>query len=229
MTPTSHEGARREKDASAELNAAEFLLGEFSTLLQQLGAPTWTAVHPQTVAATPGKLDAPGLKIFLDTYWNEVLQPVELPAIAQACGFARRGETRELIALDQRLGSEARLEPFRIASQQIGNLQLRRLRPLRDERTVQRYLRAVEAGQCAGWHTLVYGVTLAIFSCPLRQGLLHYGRETLQGLALAAVGGPAYLQPACQEIVRAFLGRLPAAVAANVSDPAFAPATVLAR
>ena len=43
-------------------------------------------------------------------------------------------------------------------------------RPLRDQRLVQRYLTAVEQGEAQGWHTLVYGLTLAVYSLPLRQG-----------------------------------------------------------
>jgi len=43
---------------------------------------------------------------------------------------------------------------------------------------VQRYLGAVEAGVAHGWHTLVYGLTLEIYSLPLRQGLLGYAQQT---------------------------------------------------
>ncbi len=41
-------------------------------------------------------------------------------------------------------------------------------------------------GQAHGWHTLVYGIMLAVYSWPLRQGLMHYARETMGGLALAS-------------------------------------------
>jgi hypothetical protein len=54
---------------------------------------------------------------------------------------------------------------------------------LRDERLVQRYLSAVEFGQANGWHTVVYGITLAMYSLPLRQGLLHYAQQTLGAFA----------------------------------------------
>ena len=37
---------------------------------------------------------------------------------------------------------------------------------------------AVERGEAHGWHTLVDGVTLAIYSLPLRQGLLGYAQQT---------------------------------------------------
>jgi urease accessory protein UreF len=51
---------------------------------------------------------------------------------------------------------------------------------------VRRYLQAVEEGRAQAWHTLVYGLTLAIYSLPLRQGLLNYARQTLRGFIQAA-------------------------------------------
>ena len=43
------------------------------------------------------------------------------------------------------------------------------------------FLGAVNEGSAYGWHTLVYGIILSTYSLPLRQGLLHYGRQTLGG------------------------------------------------
>ena len=80
---------------------------------------------------------------FLEGYLGNVLAPLDLPAIAEACGHTLRGELRELIAQDQRLSEPLQRTPFAGPSEQIGRLQLSRLRPLRDERMVQRYLAAV--------------------------------------------------------------------------------------
>ena len=102
------------------------------------------------------------------------------------------------------------------ASRKIGAVQLQRLKPLRDERTVQRYLSAVESGRADGWHTLVYGLTLAVYSFPLRQGLLHYARETISGLALAATEPGTFIDPACQEMLETILARLPEAVERSI-------------
>jgi len=63
---------------------------------------------------------------------------------------------------------------------------LQKLRPLRDERLLQRYLHAVETGEANGWHTLVYGLPLALYSLPLRQGLLGYAQQTMRGFIHAA-------------------------------------------
>jgi hypothetical protein len=52
---------------------------------------------------------------------------------------------------------------------------------LRDLRLLRRYESAVLRGQAYGWHTLVYGVVLAIYSLPLRQGLVGYANQTVNG------------------------------------------------
>ena len=127
---------------------------------------------------------------------------MELPAIAEACGHALRRELRELVAQDQRLTSQIGLTPFASPSRRTGRLQLARLRPLRDERIVRRYLAAVESGQADGWHTVVYGLTLALYSLPLRQGLLHYAQETLTTLAknFAQSDGPPQLDTLLEQV-----------------------------
>ena len=213
MRPGENNARAHSTESGIARSEAENLLGDFSALLQQLGVRGLLPDCDTTLAPPSGRIASlPALQIFLDTYFAQILLPLELPAIAEACGRVRRGETRELIALDRQLDGETRLVPFAAASRKVGALQLQRLRPLRDERTVQRYLLAVESGRAGGWHTLVYGLTLAIYSFPLRQGLLHYARETLSGLALAAVGPENSFDPQRQEILATILSRLPEAV-----------------
>jgi len=48
---------------------------------------------------------------------------------------------------------------------------------------VQRYLAAVDDGRAQGWNPIVFGVALASFNLPYRQGLLHYAGALLRGLA----------------------------------------------
>ncbi len=154
---------------------------------------------------------------FLEAYLSAILLPLELPAIAAACGHALRGELRELVVQDQRLEAALRLTPFAGPSRQIGRMQLARMRPLRDDRTVRRYLAAVESGQAHGWHTIVYGLTLAVYSLPLRQGLLHYAQETLAGLAGAAGGGAGGAPSEWSRAVESLMERVPAAVEASLA------------
>jgi urease accessory protein UreF len=213
MRPSEKSACRHSPGSGFARSEAENLLGDFSALLQQVGIGGILPACDSPLAPHSTHLTGlPALQEFLDTYLTQILLPLELPAIAEACGRVRRGELRELIALDRQLAEEKRLAPFALASRKIGAIQLQRMKPLRDERTVQRYLCAVESGRAGGWHTLVYGLTLAVYSIPLRQGLLHYGRETLSALAHAAAGAGKFFDPVCQEMLETLLSRLPEAV-----------------
>ena len=213
MRPSENSACPHSTESEIARSEAVNLLGEFSALLQQVGVRgILPACDPPLAPTAEHITDLPALQIFLDTYSTQILLPLELPAIAEACGRVRRGEAHELIALDQQLAGEERLAPFAAASRKIGAMQLQRMKPLRDERTVQRYLCAVESGRAGGWHTLVYGLTLAVYSFPLRQGLLHYARETISGLARAAAGAGKFFDPACQEMLERILARLPESV-----------------
>jgi urease accessory protein UreF len=165
--------------------AAAELAVDLGPLLEQIGSPEALA---GVVAALEFREISTlrDLRAFLKDYHARILRTLELPAIYRAFGHASRCEIRELVAFDRQLASQPLLQHFASASRLAGQSQLQRLRPLRDERVVQRYLAAVDDGAAQGWHTLVYGLTLAIYSRPLRQGLLGYARETTRGFILAA-------------------------------------------
>ncbi len=123
----------------------------------------------------------PGSPAFLQWYRDTHLVPAEWPVILEAHRLADAGQARELVALDQAWGRRVGNGPFAEASLRVGQRQLNRLRPLADLPAVQRYLEAIAAGRAHGWHPVVYGVVLAVFSLPLRQGLIHYATRTLGG------------------------------------------------
>jgi urease accessory protein UreF len=199
----------------------QHLLGDLKGVLEQIGEP------PELIALTPAlnpKLirDTATLRSFLEAYAHRLLLPIELRAIARAWTHASRCETRELIALDQELSSEPLLNFLAHPSKQVGQFQLSLLRPMRDQRVVQRYLAAVDAQQAQGWHTLVYGLTLFIYSVPLRQGLCHYAEQTMFSLAdIAAqrVGLPAL---ECRQIAADVLAPLPTCIEKTLA-PAESP------
>lgn len=168
------------------------VVGHAAPLARQLGAPEDVAalalIEANVMLCGARVTDAASLRRVLADYRERVLVPLEFPAICSAFAHASRGETRELIALDQRLAREAALMPFAEASRHAGRRQLGRLRPLRGQRIVQRYLAAVERGAARGWHTVAYGLTLALFSIPLRQGLAHYAQRTLRGFIESKAG-----------------------------------------
>lgn len=198
---------------STELLPPE-LTGDAREFLDQLGTPA--ALPPLSLAGPAlGRetvRDAASLRRFLVSYREQILLPVELPAILAAHGHACRGEARELVAQDRELASDPRLKEFRTASAAVGRRQLAKLRPLRDQRLVQRYLRAVEGAEAHGWHTLVFGVFLAQYSLPLRQGLLCYSQRTLDGFLEAASASLGLPETVGDELFSEVCAPLPAAV-----------------
>lgn len=187
------------------------LLGDWHPLVQQLGSSEGL-VALSTVSHSlqlNHVTDVRSLRLFLEAYQTHILVPYELPAIQRAFRHASRNETRELIAFDNEVAREPVLAPFHSASQRVGRTQLKRFRPLRDVRLVQRYLRAVDAGQAHGWHTLVYGLTLAIYSLSILQGLASYERQTLLGF-IHAVAAPLRLsEQDCRNLLEDLSPALP--------------------
>lgn len=189
------------------------LRGDPHPLTRQLVCPpeaAWAAAAGRGVPETVR--DVPSLRGFLTWYRTELLTPMELPLIRRAFEHASRYQIRELIALDQALRQERRFERFAAASGAVGRAQLWRLLPLRDQRPVRRYWQAVEHGQAHGWHVLVYGLVLSVFSLPLRPGLLSYARQTLAGFIGAAGRSLALAEADCAQLWAEETALLPLAV-----------------
>jgi urease accessory protein UreF len=212
MRPSEKSAPASAQGPELAQSEAESLLGEFRALLRQVGSPEPDGPFWADAIKAPSAVAQ-----FLEDYRDRLLLPCELPAIVSACGHARRGELRELLAQDRLLAGPLLSTPFAALSRRMGWLQLARLRPLRDDRIVQRYLAAVESGLAHGWHTMVYGITLAVFSLPLRQGLLFYSQETLSGLALAAGRSRGLGELETNQLLSGLLARVPAAVEAALA------------
>ena len=190
------------------------LLGDLIPLLEQIGSPDGLAALAGTgdPLATLTIRTTAGLRSFLREYHARILQPLELPAIQRAFVHTGRNELRELIAFDQSLVEDMTLKTFAPASRLVGLAQLQRLRPLRDQRLVQRYLTAVEAGTANGWHTLVYGLTLAVYYLPLRPGLIGYAQRTTRGFIQSAARSLQLSETDSESLIEEFSARLPAAI-----------------
>ena len=206
------------------LDDAADWLGEWHPLAEQLGSADGLmelgSVSAMLRLSPVQNLSS--LRRFLANYHTKVLVPVELPAIQAAHGHALLNELRELIELDRRLAEEPILAILARASRRVGQSQLRKLRPLRDHRLLRRYLQAVEAGQAQGWHTLVYGVTLAVYSLPLRQGLLGYAHQTTRGFIYSSARALRLSERQCRVLFDELCASLPAAVEDLVRQPAAA-------
>ena len=189
------------------------LLGDPHPLVGQLSSPSvLTALARADANLPPAVRDLASLRGFLTWYRMEILIPLELPAIRKAFEHANRFEVRELLAVDAALVREPRLRHFGAASRAVGRSQLWRLLPLRDQRLVRRYWQAAEDGKARAWHVLIYGVVLSVFSLPLRQGLMSYGRQTLAGFVDAASRGQRWPVAECARLFWEEAGRLPSAI-----------------
>lgn len=192
------------------------LLGDWHPLAQQLGSAEGlvtlsTASHSLQLSNVDS---VPSLVGFLEAYQSQILIPCELPAIQRAYRHASRNETRELVAFDQEQAAEPGLKPFAAASRRVGQAQLKRLRPLRDHRLLQRYLRAMDDGTANAWHTLVYGLTLSVYSLPVLQGLISYEKQTLLGFMHAVSRSLRLSENDCRNLLEQLSPSLP-----NATEP----------
>lgn len=202
------------KETQLALSDAAEWLGDWHPLAEQLGSADGLVelgaisahLHLRPVH------DVSSLKRFLKNYQKRILIAVELPAIEAAHGHASRNELRELVSLDQQLNAQGNLKQFASPSRRVGQSHLQKLRPLRDQRVVQRYLNAVESGVAHGWHTLVYGLTLAIYSLPLRQGLLGYAHQTLRSFIYSAARFLRLSEKECRALFDELCADLPAEI-----------------
>jgi len=198
------------------------LLGECHPLLEQLGSADglFTLSGVATALRLPKVDSLAALGSFLRAYQAKVLLPLEWPAIYRAHQHASQNQYRELLALDREITAQSHHDSLAAASRRVGRSQLQRLRPLRDERVVQRYLQAVEQEQAQAWHTLVYGLTLAVYSLPVRQGLLGYARQTLQGFIHAAARPLQLSASECGQSLTVLCAELPCRLEQIVNDRA---------
>ena len=177
-------------------------LGDWHPLAEQLGSAEGLVELSSlsSLLQHPPVVNTATLRTFIRDYQAHILVPIELPAIRTAHAFVSRNEIRELIEFDRQLASQNLLREFATPSRRVGQFQLQKLRPLRDERGVQRYLQAVLSGDANGWHTLVYGLTLAIYSLPVRQGLLGYSYQTVRSFIYSAARTLQLSEAECSEL-----------------------------
>lgn len=158
----------------------------------------------------------------LGGYAAEVIVGRDWPVMLKSWELARRGEARELIALDRSWSPGEAPTPAE-ASWRVGRRQLSRMRPLSDQRVVQRYLAAVETDRARGWHPLVYGVVLAVYGIPLRQGLMHYAVHSASGWCDALVRQREWVREGGELAVERVCASLPARMPALPNGSLFTP------
>ena len=153
------------------------------------------------------------LSALLERYRVTMLEPVELHTVAAAHRHAARGEVLELIALDEALaGTHPKWLQLAPASQRFGTDHLKRLQPLRDERVVQRFLDAARKGRAPANHTVVFGLTMAVFSIAPRQGLADYAHSALEAVMATVAGKLKLTQAERNDLINRSQSRLPEAI-----------------
>lgn len=189
---------------------SEAMLGDVRALAEQAGvaAGALTSVAPTLPAVT----SVAALRTFLQAYTADTLARREWPVILRAWELARAGRARELVALDREWTANHQDVDFAEASFRVGQRQLNKLRPLRHERVVQHYAAAVEAGEARAWHPLVYGLTLAVFSLPLCQGLVNYAAHAVAGMVDAVAQRHRLPAEDCSAVLDAAAAALPGAL-----------------
>jgi urease accessory protein UreF len=195
---------RNEFSDAADLRALE----------EQLGSPEEaTAIGSEAFASALVNIrTAEEFRNFLAQLQAKTIAQEELPTILRAYNHARRNEAREIIALDRSLKETFPNEALANASERVGRNQLRKLRGLKTERVVTRYWDAVHNKEAFGWHTVVFGVVLAMYSIPLRQGLNHYGQQTIRGFLEAGAASLRLRAPEVSALESSLLNGLPAIV-----------------
>lgn len=187
---------------------------DLRALEEQLGSPDEaTAISSEAFAATLINVRTPEqFRQFLTQFQTKTIAQEELPTILRAYNHARRNEVREIIALDRSLKDTFANEALANASERVGRNQLRKMRGLKTERVVTRYWDAVYKKEAHGWHTVVFGVVLAVYSIPLRQGLNHYGAQTIRGFLDAGAAWLRLRASEVSELESSLMGDLPAIV-----------------
>lgn len=199
-------------------------LGDWHPLAEQLGSANGlvTLASLSAELGLPPVSDLSGLSSFLFKHQHQVLVAFELPAIEAAHRHASSNELREMISMDIGMANDPLLSIYAEPSRRVGQAQLKKLKPLRDLRIIQRYLQAVETGAANGWHTLVYGLTLAIYSLPLRQGLLGYAHETTRSFIHSASGTLRLSERTCRALFDEASAGLPEAIESLIRQRAAA-------
>lgn len=209
--------------------SGSLLRGDASSFLQQIATDeTLPELGGAASSFQGGEINSiEDLRQHVFAYQTNVLHPIEFSAAIRAWQLASQCGARELVMLDQELSRLPHLQTFAAASQRIGRIHLKRLRPLRDQRVVQRYLAAIDRGDARGWHMIVYGLILFVYSIPLRQGLIHYGCASVRGLlnsGSAHFRGP---QAAVLDLEDEAVRKLPSvvghAIALSGAEGAFSP------
>ena len=169
------------------------------------------------------------LRVFLARYEKEIFCDIELPAVHSAYWFANRGQFKELLSLDAELTANPTLQLFSEESLYVGRQHLRMLKPMYDQRMLQRFRKCVINGDAKGWNPIVFGMFLSIHSVPVREGLLQFGRQTWSGFINGIREQRDLPELECSLLLKEHMDRLPTWIENVVVESDCAPGTLKAK
>jgi urease accessory protein UreF len=168
-------------------------------------------------------------RVFLDRYEKEIFCDIELPAVHSAYWFANRGQFKELLDLDAELTESPSLRLFSEESLCVGRQHLRMLKPMYDQRLLQRYRKCVINGEAKGWNPIVFGIFLSIHSVPVREGLLQFGTQTWNGFINGIREQCGFSESECSKLLNKYVNHLPRWIEDVVVESDCAPDTLKAK
>ena len=133
-----------------------------------------------------------------------------------------------MLQLASALSGNASVMPFAAASLAVGREHLRLLKPMYDQRMVQRFRKCVVAGEARGWNPIVFGIFLSIHSVPVREGMVQFGTQLWSGFINSAQKSCHLPDAECTELLREYLDRLPGWIEGVITDSMCAEGALLA-
>lgn len=130
--------------------------------------------------------DAADLEALLETYLRRQVGPADLVALRAAHAAAREGDLEAVLDADRRFTAATLAAEFRESAKESGARLLSLQRELREDPLLDRYARAVEAGEADGNHPVVLGVATGLAGVEERVACLLCCHSFLTGLLGAA-------------------------------------------
>ena len=131
--------------------------------------------------------DRPTLEELLRSSLHHGLRNADATAVSLAYKAAQAADVERITALDTRLTVMKLPRESREGSMQIGRQFLRNARRLLTNEVVEAYEKRIRSGECAGHHSIAYGLVAAASGIDLHLALLGYLHAFVVGQVSAAV------------------------------------------
>lgn len=107
--------------------------------------------------------DSKGVETFLQRFLEGTVGPCDAVAMVSAMAYARKNDMTACLALDATIEAMKGPTEFRQASREMGSSTLRTACALKRYAFLETVLRAVDAGQTPGHHSVAFGICGSVF------------------------------------------------------------------